>query len=149
MEGMSGDVMHQVNVLTKIAEELRNSTADFKTKGGELMILDTAKSDHRIFVGKIASCLKGAAPLDPSKLPDHQNCRLGKWYFSEGKKMCGTLPSFKALDEPHAKIHAMAKDAVAACNAGDKARAEGLYRQLEDVSEEIVSLLDGIKRECG
>ena len=148
MEHMSKDVMHEVNALTKIAEELRNSTAGFKTIGGELMILDTAKSDHRVFVGKIASCLKGGTSLDPSQLPDHHNCRFGKWYFSEGQRMCGTLPSFKALDGTHAKIHALAKDAVSAFNAGDKKKAVGLYRELEDVSDEIGSLLDGIKREC-
>jgi methyl-accepting chemotaxis protein len=149
MEHMSKDVMHEVNALTKIAEELRNSTAGFKTLGGKLMILDTAKSDHRVFVGKIASCLKGDIPLDPSQLPDHHNCRFGKWYFSEGQQMCGSLSSFKNLDGPHAKIHAMAKDAVAAFNAGDKAKAEGLYREIEDISDEIASLLDGVKRDCG
>jgi methyl-accepting chemotaxis protein len=33
MEKMSDDVMHQVNALIKIAEELRNSTAGFRTRG--------------------------------------------------------------------------------------------------------------------
>ncbi|HAK88115.1 MAG: hypothetical protein A2077_02920 [Nitrospirae bacterium GWC2_46_6] len=148
MEKMSEDVMHQVNALTKIAEELRNSTAGFKTKGSELMILDIAKSDHRVFVGKIASCLKGDTKLDPSQLPDHHNCRFGKWYFSEGMQMCGTLPSFKSLDEPHAKVHSMAKEAVSACNSGDKMKAERIYNEMEDISDQIGSLLDGIKREC-
>ena len=47
-------------------------------------------------------------------------------------QMCGKLPSFKALDVPHAKIHAMAKEAISACNAGDKAKAERLYKEMED-----------------
>ena len=148
MERMSDDVMHQVNALTKISEELRNSTAGFKTKGSELMILDVAKSDHRVFVGKIASCLKGDTSLDPSQLPDHHNCRFGKWYFGEGMQMCGNLSSFKAVDEPHAKIHALAKEAVSACNAGDKLKAERIYKELENISDQIGSFLDGIKREC-
>ncbi|MCL4456827.1 MAG: methyl-accepting chemotaxis protein [Nitrospirae bacterium] len=148
MERMSDDVMHQVNALTKISEELRNSTAGFKTKGSALMILDVAKSDHRVFVGKIASCLKGDTSLDPSQLPDHHNCRFGKWYFGDGMQMCGNLSSFKAVDEPHAKIHALAKEAVSACNSGDKSKAEMIYKEMEDLSDQIGSLLDGIKREC-
>jgi methyl-accepting chemotaxis protein len=148
VEKMSGDVTHEVNALTKTAEELRNSTSGFKTKGSELMILDVAKSDHRVFVGKIASCLKGDMKIEPSQLPDHHNCRFGKWYFSEGMQMCGTLPSFKSLDEPHAKIHQLGKEALKACSAGDKARAESIYKEMEDLSDQIVSLLDGIKREC-
>jgi methyl-accepting chemotaxis protein len=35
MEKMSDDVMHQVNTLIKISEELRNSTSGFKTKEAE------------------------------------------------------------------------------------------------------------------
>jgi methyl-accepting chemotaxis protein len=148
MEKMAEDVMHQVNALTKISEELRNSTAGFKTKGSELMILDLAKTDHRVFVGKVNSHLKGDMSLDPSQLPDHHDCRFGKWYFGEGMQMCGNLPSFRAIDEPHAKIHAMAKEAVSAYNAGDRSKAERLYREMESISDEIGSLLDGIKREC-
>jgi len=148
MEKMAEDVMHQVNALTKISEELRNSTAGFKTKGSELMILDLAKTDHRVFVGKVNSHLKGDMSLDPSQLPDHHDCRFGKWYFGEGMQMCGNLPSFRAIDEPHAKIHAMAKEAVSAYNAGDRSKAERLYREMENISDEIGSLLDGIKREC-
>jgi methyl-accepting chemotaxis protein len=148
MERMADDVMHQVNTLVRISEELRNSTTGFKTKGSELMILDLAKTDHRVFVGKIGACLKGDASVDPSQLPDHHNCRFGKWYFGEGMQMCGNLSSFKALDEPHARIHAMAKEAVSACNSGDKIKAERIYKEMEDLSDQIGSLLDGIKREC-
>jgi methyl-accepting chemotaxis protein len=148
MERMADDVMHRVNALTKTSEELRNSTTGFKTKGSELMILDIAKTDHRIFVGKIGACLKGDLALDPSQLPDHHNCRFGKWYFGEGMQMCGNLPSFKAVDAPHVRVHALAKEAVSAHNSGDKLKAERLYKEIENISDQIGSLLDGVKREC-
>ena len=148
MEGLSGEVMHEVNGLIKIAEELRNATAIFKTKGSELMILDIAKTDHRVFMGKIGACLKGDTTMDPSQLPDHHNCRFGKWYDGEGKRLCGALQSYKAVDTPHERIHALAKDTLKAYNAGDKAKAEKIFRDMEDISDQIGSLLDGIKREC-
>jgi methyl-accepting chemotaxis protein len=148
MEKTSADVMHEVNDLVRITEELRNSTSGFKTAGSELMILDLAKTDHRVFVGKIGSCLSGDSVLDPSKLPDHHSCRFGKWYDTEGVRRCGSLPSYKSIDGPHEKIHVMAKEAVAACNAGDKEKARRLYHEMENISDQIVSLLDGIKREC-
>jgi methyl-accepting chemotaxis protein len=148
MEVMSNDVMHEVNGLIKIAEELRNATSTFKTKGSELMILDIAKTDHRVFMGKIGSCLKGDTTIDPSQLPDHNTCRFGKWYNSEGKQRCGSLPSYKSIVAPHERIHALAKDAVKACNGGDKAKAGQIFHEMEDLSDQIGSLLDGIKREC-
>lgn len=148
MEKISEDVMHEVNGLTKIAEDLRNSTAGFKTKGSELMILDLARTDHRVFVNKVGACLKGDATLDPSQMPDHRTCRFGKWYLGEGKQMCGNLQSFKEVDGPHERIHALAKEVVAACNSGDTSKAERIYKEMENISETIGSLLDGIKREC-
>ncbi len=145
---MSDDVMHEVNSLTKVVEELRNSTAAFRTRGSELMILDTAKTDHRVFTGKIAACLKGDISMDPSQLPDHHNCRFGQWYFGEGMRMCGQMRNFREMDGPHSKIHSLAKEAVRACNAGEKAKAQQAYLEMESVSEQIGGLLDGIKREC-
>ncbi len=148
MENASHDVMHEVSSLTKIAEELRNSTSGFKTKGSELLILDVAKSDHRVFVGKVGACLQGDVSIDPNSLPDHHTCRFGKWYDTEGMRTCGHLQSFKQLEAPHARIHQLGKEALMACRNGDTARANAIYKEMEDISDQICSLLDGIKREC-
>ena len=105
------------------------------------MILDSAKTDHRLFIGKISACLKGGEKIDPSKLPDHHTCRFGKWYDSEGQRMCGGVPSFN-------KIHALAKKALLACQTGDKSNAKSLYNDMEGLSERIASLIDTLKNDC-
>lgn len=148
MEQMAADSMHEVNTLTGIAEELRTATAGVKTTGSAKIMLDLAKTDHRVFVGKIASCLRGDLPIDPNSLPDHHNCRFGKWYDKDGRDVCGNLPSFKAIDNPHEKIHAMAKEAVSAYNSGDRDNAQRLYAEIEATSKQIADMLDAIKSEC-
>ena len=148
MENLALETMIEVNNLAKISEELRNATARFKIRGNELMILDLAKTDHRIFVGKISSCLKGGEKVDASKLPDHHTCRFGKWYDSDGQSLCGGVPSFRAIENPHAKIHALAKEALLACQMGDKEKAKRLYSEIEDLSEKIASLIDALKSDC-
>jgi methyl-accepting chemotaxis protein len=148
MEKISLEVMMSVNELTKIVEDLRNATAGFKTEASKFMIIDLAKTDHRVFIGKIGACLTGSLSMSTEQIPDHRNCRFGKWYQEEGQKLCGHLNSFKLIDEPHAKIHALAKEAVSACNRGDKAKAEDLYRQMETLSHTLVNLLDNLKRDC-
>ncbi len=148
MENMSIETMLEVNNLTKISDDLRNATSGFKIRGNELMILDLAKTDHRIFVGKISSCIKGGERIDPSKLPDHHTCRFGKWYDSDGQRVCGGVPSFRAIEDPHAKIHALAKEAVQACQVGDKEKAKSLYNDIEGLSERIASLIDTLKSDC-
>jgi methyl-accepting chemotaxis protein len=147
MNTISSDVMHQVNALVKIVEELRSSTAGFKSMEIELMILDLAKTDHRLFVGKIASGLKGDIHLNPEQIPDHHSCRFGKWYDKEGKIQCGKLTSYQAINLPHEQIHTMAKEAIRAVNKGDKEKADQLYKQIDIVSGQIGELLDKIKRE--
>jgi len=107
---------------------------------------------HEEFVNDFSKTLcvqiRGTAELDYSRLANHHSCRFGKWYFGEGMQMYGNLSSFKAVDEPHAKIHALAKEAVSACNSGDRLKAERIYKEMENLSDQIGSLLDGIKREC-
>ena len=112
------------------------------------MILDSAKTDHRLFIGKISACLKGGEKIDPSKLPDHHTCRFGKWYDSDGQRMFGGVPSFKAIEDPHAKIHALAKKALLACQTGDKSNAKSLYNDMEGLSERIPALIDTLKNDC-
>ncbi len=147
-EKLADEVISEVNKLVSISDELRTATEKVRTKDMSATMLDVAKSDHRIFLGKISSCLKGSLSLDPSQLPDHHNCRFGKWYDTDGHAACGMLPSFKSINSSHAKIHSLAKEAVATYNAGDKAKAERIYRDMEGLSEEIASMLDDIKSEC-
>ena len=147
IETMAEDLLHEIK-LAEIAEELRTSTAGFKIKGAEFLMLDTAKVDHRIFVNQIAETLSGVIKLDASKLPDHRNCRFGKWYIAEGKTLCAGSRSYAAIDIPHEKIHALSKEAVSAYNAGNREKAAETYTEIETVSEQIMEYLDKIKEEC-
>ena len=36
---------------------------------------------------------------------DHHNCRFGKWYEGDGKKIFGHTSSYKQIDAPHATVH--------------------------------------------
>ena len=147
MEKMSTEVMREVTALTEIAEDLRNSTAGFITQGGESMIFDTAKTDHRVYVGKIAACLAGDLQLSPEKLPDHHTCRFGKWYDGEGKELCGKLPTFRTINAPHERMHSLAKQSVMAHNSGDASKSRSIYEEIENLSTEIGELLDKMKHE--
>ena len=95
-----------------------------------------------IFVGKIKAHLEGTALLDPNALPTHQTCAFGKWYQSKGQAVCGHNSVFSAIDAPHAKVHELGKQAVAACNAGQKDKAHSLCLEMEANSMYLVEMLD-------
>ncbi len=148
IESIAVSLKSELNRQVETGEKLRDCTAGFKTTGRELMILDIAKADHRMFVEKISGFLQGDVDLKADQLPDHHTCRFGKWYDSEGTEKCGTLSSFRSIESPHARIHSLAKDAVNASSSGDKQQASKLYDEIEQLSREIGIKIDTLKSEC-
>lgn len=134
--------------LSQLAEHLQADVRRFKTAESELFILELAKGDHRRFVDMVEDVVKGYKTMESSALSTHTTCRFGKWYSAEGRQMCGSLPAFRAIDPPHEKIHAIARDAVEAANRGDKDRAETIVREMKQISGQIVNMLDQIGREA-
>jgi len=148
IEKLSDSVSTEVTKLSQVADELRNATASIRTYGSAAIMLELAKNDHRGFVGKIASCLRGELAMDENQLPDHHTCRFGKWYDKDGLRICGQLPSYKSVEEPHKEIHKLSKEAIAAYHAGNREKADQLYKAVETVSKKIIASMDKIKDEC-
>ncbi len=149
MESMARDVSRDVDSLITVVEEIRSAADRFVIRGTGLMIIDRAKTDHLLFMDKINAHLRGDARLDAAKLPDHHSCRFGKWYDSDAKKHCGASPSYRAIEQPHARIHALAKEAVSSYTAGDAAHAREIFTEMRDLSASIGRHLDAMKAECG
>ena len=148
MENTSNEVMTSVNGMLGNVEELRGAAGVFVTEGSQLIMCDTARIDHKMFVAKISAHLKGKIKVDASQLPDHHTCRFGKWYDTLGHELCGNLPSYKTINRPHEKIHALAKDAVSTYSSGDKEKAARIYEEMEVISKRITDILENIKMEC-
>ncbi|HEU0265742.1 MAG TPA: CZB domain-containing protein, partial [Geobacterales bacterium] len=141
------DSAKAANMLAKLAEELQTDISRFKLRGVEVSMLDVAANDHRLFVQRIHSAINGDLQLSPDQVATHHTCRFGSWYEGEGARLCGTMPSFRAIDEPHERIHSLAREAVAAAIKGDKQKAQQLYNQIEALSHQVVELLQAIKKE--
>ncbi len=144
----STEVLSEVMSLSNIAEELRTAASGIKTKGGAVVMIEIAKNDHKHFVEKIASCVSGKNTVTASQLPDHHSCRFGKWYYKEGHDLCGGMSIYKRIEDPHEKIHRLAKEAVTLAQMGDKDKAEGSFNELNNVSRQLLGMLDNLKTEC-
>ncbi len=84
VEDVTKEVAGEATGLITLMEKLRSAVSGFKTPGSDTYILDIAKNDHKIFCTKIHAAVDGLAQIDPANLADHNNCRFGKWYFSDG-----------------------------------------------------------------
>jgi len=148
-DGAAKEVNARVDQLMSISDRLKDTSTAFKVSLNPLAILNVAKQDHILFVNRIARVLDGKEELQAKNLPDHTSCRFGKWYSSEGRQHCSHSHTFGAIDEPHALIHRLAKEAVDLRNRGEAEEAEGKLHQVEELSTRIVSMLEQVKNECG
>lgn len=120
--------------------DLGSSATDFD--------FDGAKQAHLAWKTRVRSYLNGDhAVLSKSQACSHHECKLGLWYYSEGKRKYSNNSSFMQIEAPHQKLHQVIKQIIQVNEAGNKTEAESLFQQIDPLSREIVSLIDKTKRE--
>ena len=68
------------------------------------------ESDHLHFLQKINAFFQDAAVQSLDVEADHRQCKLGKWLYSDERKVAeqqspGLIPVLKELEAPHAALH--------------------------------------------
>jgi len=108
-------------------------------------VLSLAKTDHMLWKKRLVDMVLGHEQIAPEDVTDHHNCRLGKWYYSEGQQEYGQHAAFTALDRPHAEVHKLAREIVEKFNNGDKAGASAALEKIGAPSDEVVLLLSQLQ----
>ena len=105
-------------------------------------LCEMAKIDHVLFKKRVVDVLMGRGAWAAGEVPDHHNCRLGKWYDGVQPPEIKALAAFRHLVEPHARVHATAKAALTAHARGDTPTALRSLTDMNDASHEVLRLLD-------
>jgi methyl-accepting chemotaxis protein len=146
--GMSASNVRKVEQVIVYLEETEapivTSINDLMQRGGEFATIFAAKSDHMIWMRKLAQMLVGRATLEPGELADHHSCRLGKWYDCQKNSAFTKLPEWSALKDPHKRVHAYGIEAARLYKAGDLEAAIKAVKSANDASLEVMNLLDRI-----
>ncbi|WP_236075285.1 methyl-accepting chemotaxis protein [Mariprofundus sp. EBB-1] len=124
-----------------IREQLGSLSQNKVTKG----VLSLAKTDHMLWKKRLIDMMLGHEHIATDDVADHRHCRLGKWYYAEGKELYGQHRAFTALEKPHAEVHRLARETVEKFNKGDKVAASSLIEQLGIPSGEVVALLEQLQ----
>ena len=85
--------------LNHLASEASSSAVNIQNR----LFTTLVKVDHILFKSNAYS-----AVINDDKereFPDHNNCRMGKWYHSLGAERFGHTKAFKEMDIPHAEVH--------------------------------------------
>ncbi len=130
-----------LNTIDEMDKALRKDLQEFADLNITNAVIQLAKSDHMFWKKRLMDMLLGREHIDASEVTDHHNCRLGKWYYSDGLQTFGGCASFKALEAPHAEMHKLARQAVTKFNAGDVDGATQDIEAIASLSDAVVQAL--------
>ena len=150
--------------ITEIANNSQEDVAQFyDTLNGFAMKADTAakeakyvsdylftslvKVDHITFKHQAYTALLTQDEEAVASFSDHHNCRLGKWYYSEGKEMFGQTPSYKAVEAPHAAVHTQVLKALSMIKENNYLihRRETIVSEMAEAERESFKLFELFK----
>jgi len=140
---LNQDNDERLNGMQKV---LQASNTQFSTNAQDWFQADSNRSlcemariDHVLFKKRVVDTVTGQGNWHSKEVPDHHNCRLGKWYDGiENEQICGH-PIFKDLVKPHERVHAAARKALAAYEAENMAEAYARLADLETASQEVIN----------
>jgi len=113
---------------------------------GPCAIVEIAKNDHVTFKKGVIGALTGVGDLTADRLPDHHNCRLGRWYDSVSDEDIRNNPAFRALEDPHKRVHEAGKEVLRQHQKGDEAAALTEADRLDAASHEVLACLDQLAK---
>jgi len=133
------ECLHEVqSVLQKSNEHFSESAKMYFEADSDLSLCEMARIDHVLFKKRVVDTVTGLGNWASHEVPDHHNCRLGKWYDAIKNPQIRDLPVFKALVDPHQRVHDSAKAALAAHEASDPRGAFAALEELEAASQEVI-----------
>ncbi|MCK0070774.1 methyl-accepting chemotaxis protein [Kordiimonas laminariae] len=135
-----------IGVLEETEAPIMEAINDLVARGGKTATVYAAKSDHMIWMRKLAQMLAGRAILEPTELADHRSCRMGKWYENQTDPRFTNLPEWQEILEPHRLVHARGIQAAKLYKQGDLEGAIQAVREANDASGEVMRLLSVIGR---
>jgi len=147
IEKMADNLMGEVGGFGEAVEALRQKALEIKFEAADLVVLELVEADHLVWVDRLGAHLRKEISLDPAQVGDHKTCRVGRWYYGEGKEMFGSLKGFASLEELHRKIHAAGRDVVLNFDSGEEQRARALHNEVLEISKSILRSIKEIKKE--
>ncbi len=135
--------------LSNIQLILRNSNNQFSETASNFYDADSDKSlvqmariDHVLFKKRIVDTITGFDDWTTSAMPDHHNCRLGKWYDGINNEKFRKHPAFENLVKPHQAVHEAGHRALKAAEMNNANEAFAALGELDEASKKVLACLD-------
>lgn len=141
----TGRDLYEVSVSV---DSLRQKSLKYMAHLSNNQLLRVVKTDHLLWKWWVYNSVLGFHQIDSAQVADHHQCRLGKWYDENKKKAnIAALPAFQALEEPHVKIHQLAKQASEWLKSEDHGQAVACLAEIDRLSKLVVQAIDQLQQE--
>jgi methyl-accepting chemotaxis protein len=140
MEGRFGD-------FARSAQETETRSARARDKSFASLV----KVDHVVYKQRAYMTLNTSGKdttYTQAASVNHHNCRLGKWYETTGRERFGDMPSYRGLEQPHARVHDNVHTMLTYLDQGwehDMRIQQTIFDSLqatEEASREVMQLID-------
>ena len=142
--GSVGTLFSSVEQFNKTSESVLASSRLMKNKNFVVL----AKIDHILYKD---DALKHIEKLSQKEVVSHHDCRLGKWYDTEGASLFSHSASYQAIDIPHAIVHNKVNETFELLKDADaifhKDTIVENFTEMEDASMELFDLMDSMLEE--
>ncbi|NJN95221.1 MAG: HAMP domain-containing protein [Anaerolineales bacterium] len=148
MSAQVEEVTASAQVLSELADKLTSILANFKvsTDQDQSQQIELFKQAHLRWADRLNKLLAGQVTVNEHELDSHTDCLLGQWYYKQGKDLCGNEPEFKAIEEPHRRMHETVRQVVVAHNRGDHKSAKAGVEEVKRFSHEVVARLNQLEQ---
>jgi len=148
--GMSEDALRMIQGLASSVDQVSKVVLprlqEFGKDPDDRALIQLARSDHASFKKRVIDTLVGVGRAQAAELPDHHGCRFGKWYDAISNPEVKSSAAYGRINEPHQRVHAHGKEALALFHAGNLAGAVAAAEAMETASLEVYAALDDMAR---
>ena len=95
---------------------------------------------------RIHQMVWGNVELKSADVAEYMHCRLGHWYFGEGKEKYGHMPEYERLGVIHEKFHKLCAATIDAYYAHREQEVEANLPEIDRLSGEVIACLEAIER---
>ncbi len=139
-----GKGLHDLSGLLTTA---RGTLSDAVPNPTDRLSLNLCITDHLNWRWRVYNMILGYDRIEQTGLGDHTTCRLGRWAHDAADRLPQFTAELSRLQGPHARLHALAADAVRAHASRDAQTAEQRLEDMDRCSNEIVGMLEGMLRQ--
>jgi methyl-accepting chemotaxis protein len=129
------------NNISSIKQKIENVSADLN--------IDLAKIDHVAFKTKGYSSVINED--DTLSTVTDAECRFGKWFTSEGKRLFGFTNNYKNVAQPHKMVHDSVNSTISFVKnktlSSNYSKVIDLFDESEKASESLFTILDDMVTE--